>query len=145
MELLDEKCASHLPDEPQGDAHRGWPRFRRSVRAERTVRCRSIHPATASMKLVGLEFHIAKNGWHRLRPRTAAFPEDCIRSEILRHAFARMPVFPDTRTVLNIGGQDTKGHQVDQYGLVTSFQMNDRCAAGCGRYQIRSPMRWASR
>ena len=42
--------------------------------------------------------------------------------------------FPGTRTVLDIGGQDTKAIQVDKYGLVTSFQMNDRCAAGCGRY-----------
>jgi benzoyl-CoA reductase subunit A len=36
--------------------------------------------------------------------------------------------------VLDIGGQDTKAIQVDERGLVTSFQMNDRCAAGCGRY-----------
>jgi benzoyl-CoA reductase subunit A len=43
-------------------------------------------------------------------------------------------MFPDTRTVLDIGGQDTKAIQVDDNGIVTSFQMNDRCAAGCGRY-----------
>ncbi|HEX7941370.1 MAG TPA: BadF/BadG/BcrA/BcrD ATPase family protein, partial [Gemmatimonadaceae bacterium] len=42
--------------------------------------------------------------------------------------------FPGTRTVLDIGGQDTKAIQVDGQGVVTSFQMNDRCAAGCGRY-----------
>ncbi len=62
------------------------------------------------------------------------FPEDCIKSEILCHAFGAHAIFPDTRTVLDIGGQDTKAIQVDQYGLVTSFHMNDRCAAGCGRY-----------
>ena len=43
-------------------------------------------------------------------------------------------MFPNTRTVLDIGGQDTKAIQVDENGIVTSFQMNDRCAAGCGRY-----------
>jgi benzoyl-CoA reductase subunit A len=43
-------------------------------------------------------------------------------------------MFPATRTVLDIGGQDTKAIQVDEHGIVTSFQMNDRCAAGCGRY-----------
>lgn len=43
-------------------------------------------------------------------------------------------MFPATRTVLDIGGQDTKAIQIDEQGLVTSFQMNDRCAAGCGRY-----------
>lgn len=62
------------------------------------------------------------------------FPQDCIRSEILCHAFGAHAIFPKTRTVLDIGGQDTKAIQVDQYGLVTSFHMNDRCAAGCGRY-----------
>ena len=43
-------------------------------------------------------------------------------------------MFPETATVLDIGGQDTKAIQVDEQGIVTSFQMNDRCAAGCGRY-----------
>ncbi len=62
------------------------------------------------------------------------FPESCIKSEILCHAFGAHAVFPNTRTVLDIGGQDTKAIQVDGYGLVTSFHMNDRCAAGCGRY-----------
>ena len=36
--------------------------------------------------------------------------------------------------MLDIGGQDTKGIQVDGDGIVVNFQMNDRCAAGCGRY-----------
>lgn len=62
------------------------------------------------------------------------FPEDCIKSEILCHAFGAHAIFPKTRTVLDIGGQDTKAIQVDSHGLVTSFYMNDRCAAGCGRY-----------
>lgn len=62
------------------------------------------------------------------------FPEDCIKSEILCHAFGAHAIFPNTRTVLDIGGQDTKAIQVDSRGLVTSFHMNDRCAAGCGRY-----------
>jgi benzoyl-CoA reductase subunit A len=43
-------------------------------------------------------------------------------------------MFPRTRTVRDIGGQDTKAIQVDADGIVTGFQMNDRCAAGCGRY-----------
>ncbi|MCF6342786.1 MAG: acyl-CoA dehydratase activase [Bacteroidales bacterium] len=62
------------------------------------------------------------------------FPEKSIKSEILCHAFGAHAFFPETRTVLDIGGQDTKAIQVDRYGLVTSFHMNDRCAAGCGRY-----------
>ena len=43
-------------------------------------------------------------------------------------------MYPGTATVLDIGGQDTKAIQVDPAGIVESFQMNDRCAAGCGRY-----------
>jgi benzoyl-CoA reductase subunit A len=62
------------------------------------------------------------------------FPEGRIRSEILCHGLGAHALFPGTRTVLDIGGQDTKAIQVDDRGIVTSFQMNDRCAAGCGRY-----------
>ncbi len=62
------------------------------------------------------------------------FPRDCIRSEILCHGLGAHAMLPRTRTVLDIGGQDTKAIQIDDNGLVTSFQMNDRCAAGCGRY-----------
>jgi benzoyl-CoA reductase subunit A len=62
------------------------------------------------------------------------FPKEQIRSEILCHGLGAHAMFPGTRTVLDIGGQDTKAIQVDDRGIVTSFQMNDRCAAGCGRY-----------
>ncbi len=62
------------------------------------------------------------------------FRKDQIRSEILCHGLGAHWMFPKTATVLDIGGQDTKAIQVDNQGIVTSFQMNDRCAAGCGRY-----------
>ncbi|MEE8201029.1 MAG: benzoyl-CoA reductase subunit A [Candidatus Acidoferrales bacterium] len=62
------------------------------------------------------------------------FSKEQIRSEILCHGLGAHALFPRTRTVLDIGGQDTKAIQVDSEGIVTSFQMNDRCAAGCGRY-----------
>jgi benzoyl-CoA reductase subunit A len=65
---------------------------------------------------------------------TLPFPKEQIRSEILCHGLGAHAMFPSTRTVLDIGGQDTKAIQVDDAGIVTSFQMNDRCAAGCGRY-----------
>jgi len=68
-------------------------------------------------------------GRHRL-----PFAKNEIRSEILCHGLGAHHAFPATRTVLDIGGQDTKAIQLDDQGLVTSFQMNDRCAAGCGRY-----------
>jgi benzoyl-CoA reductase subunit A len=85
-------------------------------------------------EIADLEFNIANMTGTGYGRALLPFPEDCIRSEILCHAFGAHAVFPETRTVLDIGGQDTKAIQVDKYGLVTSFQMNDRCAAGCGRY-----------
>ncbi|MBK7584661.1 MAG: benzoyl-CoA reductase subunit A [Myxococcales bacterium] len=66
--------------------------------------------------------------------QTLPFPKQAVKSEILCHGRGAHRVFPGTRTVLDIGGQDTKAIQVDGHGVVTSFQMNDRCAAGCGRY-----------
>ena len=85
-------------------------------------------------EIAELDFEIANMTGTGYGRALLPFPSDCIRSEILCHAFGAHAVFPETRTVLDIGGQDTKAIQVDKYGLVTSFQMNDRCAAGCGRY-----------
>jgi benzoyl-CoA reductase subunit A len=65
---------------------------------------------------------------------TLPFSKEHIRSEILCHGLGAHMMYPGTRTVLDIGGQDTKGIQVDPDGIVENFQMNDRCAAGCGRY-----------
>jgi benzoyl-CoA reductase subunit A len=83
---------------------------------------------------VGAELEEARSvgtGYGRAR---LPFPKEQIRSEILCHGLGAHRLFPETRTVLDIGGQDTKAIQVDENGIVTSFQMNDRCAAGCGRY-----------
>ena len=65
---------------------------------------------------------------------TLPFSKEHIRSEILCHGLGAHMMYPETRTVLDIGGQDTKAIQVDASGIVENFQMNDRCAAGCGRY-----------
>ena len=51
-------------------------------------------------------------------------------------AFARgaKAIFPDCRTILDIGGQDTKAIALDAKGSVSKFEMNDRCAAGTGMF-----------
>ncbi|WP_299438838.1 benzoyl-CoA reductase subunit A [uncultured Rhodospira sp.] len=77
------------------------------------------------------ESYVVGTGYGRVR---LPFPKEHIRSEILCHGLGAHMMFPGTRTVLDIGGQDTKGIQVDPNGIVENFQMNDRCAAGCGRY-----------
>ena len=55
-------------------------------------------------------------------------------TEIACHARGANFVWgPEVRTVLDMGGQDCKAIQCDQKGKVTSFLMNDKCAAGTGR------------
>ncbi|MFQ5764375.1 MAG: BadF/BadG/BcrA/BcrD ATPase family protein, partial [Rhodospirillales bacterium] len=77
------------------------------------------------------EAYVVGTGYGRV---TLPFPKERIRSEILCHGLGAHVMYPKTRTVLDIGGQDTKAIQVDKEGIVENFQMNDRCAAGCGRY-----------
>jgi benzoyl-CoA reductase subunit A len=77
------------------------------------------------------EVSVVGTGYGRV---TLPFPKELIRSEILCHGLGAHVMYPKTRTVLDIGGQDTKAIQVDADGIVENFQMNDRCAAGCGRY-----------
>lgn len=77
------------------------------------------------------ETYVVGTGYGRVR---LPFPKEHIRSEILCHGLGAHLMYHDTRTVLDIGGQDTKAIQVDADGIVESFQMNDRCAAGTGRY-----------
>ncbi|MBE0620877.1 MAG: benzoyl-CoA reductase subunit A, partial [Burkholderiales bacterium] len=77
------------------------------------------------------ESYVIGTGYGRAR---LPFSKEHIRSEILCHGLGAHVMYPGTATVLDIGGQDTKAIQVDPHGIVESFQMNDRCAAGCGRY-----------
>jgi benzoyl-CoA reductase subunit A len=77
------------------------------------------------------ETYVVGTGYGRAR---LPFSKEHIRSEILCHGLGAHVMYPGTATVLDIGGQDTKAIQVDAHGIVESFQMNDRCAAGCGRY-----------
>jgi benzoyl-CoA reductase subunit A len=88
-------------------------------------------PVQAALAIPLEETYVVGTGYGRVR---LPFPKEHIRSEILCHGLGAHMMYPETRTVLDIGGQDTKGIQVDPVGIVENFQMNDRCAAGCGRY-----------
>lgn len=55
-------------------------------------------------------------------------------TEITCHAKGAHFLHPAVRTVIDIGGQDSKVIELDEYGTVTRFEMNDRCAAGTGRF-----------
>jgi predicted CoA-substrate-specific enzyme activase len=55
-------------------------------------------------------------------------------TEISCHARGAVHMFPETRTVLDMGGQDTKAIRVSDSGEIVDFCMNDKCAAGTGRF-----------
>ncbi len=55
-------------------------------------------------------------------------------SEISCHARGVNYFFPEARTVIDIGGQDSKVIILDKKGKVKDFMMNDRCAAGTGKF-----------
>jgi len=55
-------------------------------------------------------------------------------SEISCHAMGVHTADPKVRSIIDIGGQDVKGIAVDTDGTVLNFAMNDKCAAGTGRF-----------
>jgi (R)-2-hydroxyacyl-CoA dehydratese activating ATPase len=55
-------------------------------------------------------------------------------TEISCHGRGAVHMFPDTRTVVDMGGQDTKAIRVSADGEIVDFCMNDKCAAGTGRF-----------
>ena len=55
-------------------------------------------------------------------------------TEIICHAQGAHFLLPATRTIIDIGGQDSKAIGLDEKGTVINFVMNDKCAAGTGRF-----------
>jgi predicted CoA-substrate-specific enzyme activase len=73
---------------------------------------------------------VAGTGYGRYRVTFGNFQV----TEISCHARGALHVFPATRTVVDIGGQDTKAIRVSAAGEIEDFCMNDKCAAGTGRF-----------
>lgn len=65
--------------------------------------------------------------------KRAAFAQQTV-TEITCIAKGVHYLFPAARTIIDIGGQDTKVIRIDDKGRVTEFEMNDKCAAGTGRF-----------
>jgi predicted CoA-substrate-specific enzyme activase len=55
-------------------------------------------------------------------------------TEITCHAAGVHHLLPEVRTVIDVGGQDSKVIALDEQGRVATFRMNDKCAAGTGRF-----------
>jgi predicted CoA-substrate-specific enzyme activase len=66
--------------------------------------------------------------------RNAVSIADTTITEITCHAVGVRRLSPEARTVIDIGGQDSKLVRLDESGKVRDFAMNDRCAAGTGRF-----------
>ena len=74
--------------------------------------------------------YVIGTGYGRYR---VSFGNDQI-TEISCHARGAVHLFPGTRTVVDMGGQDTKAILVNELGEIVDFCMNDKCAAGTGRF-----------
>jgi predicted CoA-substrate-specific enzyme activase len=55
-------------------------------------------------------------------------------TEITCHARGIASLFPEAKTIIDVGGQDVKGIKIDSHGKTIDFAMNDKCAAGTGRF-----------
>ncbi len=66
--------------------------------------------------------------------RDAISIADTTITEITCHAVGVRHLVPAAMTVIDIGGQDSKLVRLDRHGRVRDFAMNDRCAAGTGRF-----------
>ncbi|HEY55134.1 MAG TPA: 2-hydroxyglutaryl-CoA dehydratase [Dehalococcoidia bacterium] len=66
--------------------------------------------------------------------RRAFASADKVLPEIVCHARGTKFLFPEVRTIIDIGGQDSKVIELDEAGGVVRFEMNDKCAAGSGRF-----------
>ena len=94
------------------------------------------------LRLTGLERkHVGRlvgTGYGRVALEFKDIPFEVI-TEIKCHAMGAHVAVPGTRTIIDIGGQDSKAIKVDAAtGKVLEFVMNDKCAAGTGRFLEKS-------
>ena len=94
--------------------------------------------ATTLFDLALAEAGVARTAIARLvatgYARAAVPGADARITEITCHARGVRHLLPAARSVVEIGGQDSKVLRLDERGVVADFAMNDRCAAGTGRF-----------
>jgi len=83
----------------------------------------------AGLKREDIKF-IVGTGYGRI---SAPYADKTV-TEITCHAKGAHYLHPQTRTAIDIGGQDCKAIRIDENGNVEDFAMNDKCAAGTGRF-----------
>jgi len=89
--------------------------------------------AQAKELLEGVEYdHIMATGYGR---HLFELSFDTLTvTEIKAYGVGARMLFPKIRTILDIGGQDSKAIALNENGKITKFEMNDRCAAGTGKF-----------
>jgi predicted CoA-substrate-specific enzyme activase len=87
----------------------------------------ALKKADISLQMIA---YIVSTGYGRINVPFA----DKQFTEITCHAKGIISLFPNAKTIIDIGGQDVKGIKIDVSGKVTEFVMNDKCAAGSGRF-----------
>lgn len=85
--------------------------------------------AEASLTLADIDYTIA-TGYGRMTYQGA----DKQITEITCHAKGVSRLYPGARTIIDIGGQDAKVIRLNEKGEVENFAMNEKCAAGTGRF-----------
>jgi predicted CoA-substrate-specific enzyme activase len=89
--------------------------------------------STAGLRLEDLDY-VACTGYgrHMVEGRDIAI------TELTCHARGAAHLFPAVRTILDIGGQDIKAIRLDDHHRVRMFRLNDKCAAGTGKFLERT-------
>lgn len=98
-----------------------------SANSARQALDRAMNQAYLSPAQIG---YIVATGYGRV---IVPFAQETV-TELTCHARGANRLFPSARTVLDMGGQDCKAIRCDEAGRLQNFMMNDKCAAGTGRF-----------
>ena len=101
---------------------------------DRAVLDAGFEPQEVAARVVARHAHdrLAATGYGR-HAAAERFGAEVI-TEIGAYALGASHLFPEARSILDIGGQDTKVILLGAQGRVLDFEMNDKCAAGTGRF-----------
>jgi predicted CoA-substrate-specific enzyme activase len=113
----------------EGSAIRSWllPTGAKPTEAGENALKATLRDLGSDMKDVR---YVVATGYGRV---LAPFANETV-TEITCHALGARQIMPRTRTVIDLGGQDAKAISLDESGRVIDFVINDKCAAGTGRF-----------
>ena len=100
-----------------------------SFKAGENVLKEALQQSELSLQIADIDYIVA-TGYGRV---SLSFANKTV-TEIACHAKGAYSTFPSVRSIIDIGGQDSKAIRINNMGNVTNFVMNDKCAAGSGRF-----------